>query len=75
MSIKNKLGISLSLLGGIALILRNVEYTSRNKAIEMGPLQVTIGRKTLIPYQFLIGVAVFVSGVFLLGTFNGHKEI
>lgn len=60
------LGIALILLGVVAFAYQGITYTTRNKIIDVGPLQATVDNKETIPLSPLVGGLALVGGVTLL---------
>jgi hypothetical protein len=59
-------GIALIVLGVIALVYEGITYTTRDKIIDIGPLQAEVTRKKTIPVSPVVGVAAVGAGVVLL---------
>ena len=49
-------GIALIVLGMVAFAYRGIPYTSREKIIDIGPLQATADTRKTIPLSPLLGV-------------------
>ena len=60
-------GIALILLGIVAFAYQGITYTSREKVIDVGPLQATVDTKKTIPLSPLLGGLVLVGGIVLVG--------
>lgn len=60
------LGIFLLLAGLAALIWPSITYTRTEKAIDLGPLEVTTEDKERIPLPPIVGIAAVASGVTLI---------
>jgi len=60
------LAIFLILLGIAAFTYEGITYKTREKAVDMGALQVTTERKHHIPLPPLVGVIAIIGGVALL---------
>ncbi len=58
--------ILLIILGVVALTYQGLTYTTTEKAIEIGPLQITAERTHTIPLLPILGVTAIVGGVVLL---------
>ena len=54
------------ILGIVALTYQGITYTTTEKAIEIGPLQITAERTHTIPLLPILGVTAIVGGVVLL---------
>jgi uncharacterized membrane protein len=59
-------GIALILLGIVAFAYQGISYTSREKVIDVGPLQATVDTKKTIPFSPLLGGLVLVGGIVLV---------
>jgi hypothetical protein len=59
-------GIVLIALGIIALAYQGISYTTREKAIDLGPLQVTRERTERIPLPPVLGALALVGGIVIL---------
>lgn len=60
------LGIALIMLGVVAFVYQGITYTTREKVIDLGPLQATVDKKQTIPLPPLVGGLALVGGVALL---------
>lgn len=65
-------GIALIALGIIALAYQGISYTSREKAVDLGPLQITTERERTLPLPPIVGAVALVGGVVLLAM-NARK--
>ncbi|HVH91581.1 MAG TPA: hypothetical protein VM783_09370 [Candidatus Acidoferrum sp.] len=59
-------GIALILLGIVAFAYQGISYTSREKIIDVGPLQASVDTKKTIPLSPLLGGLVLVGGIVLV---------
>lgn len=59
-------GIILIALGVIALGYQGFTYTTREKAVDLGPIQVTTERTRRIPLPPVVGAVSLVGGIVLL---------
>jgi len=66
------IGILLIILGVIAFAYQGFTYTTREKAIDLGPIQVTAEKKHTFPLPPVVGAIAIVGGIFLLVT-SGRK--
>jgi hypothetical protein len=57
--------IILVILGVVALTYQGITYTTREKAIDFGPLQITAERTHTIPLAPILGVLALASGAAL----------
>jgi hypothetical protein len=60
------IGVALIVLGVVALVYEGITYTTREKVIDLGPLQAEVERKKTIPLSPVLGVAALAGGVVLL---------
>lgn len=60
------IGIALILLGIVALSYNRINYTTREKIVEIGPLVATAEREKSIPLPPLLGGLALVAGVSLI---------
>lgn len=59
-------GIVLIVLGVLALAYQGITYTTREKVIDLGPLQASVGRERSIPLPPILGGLALVGGVVLV---------
>ena len=57
--------IVLIVLGIVALLYGGITYTSREKVLDIGPIEATAKREKTIPLPPLFGVAAIVGGIAL----------
>jgi hypothetical protein len=60
------IGIVLIAIGLIALALGGISYTTREKVVDLGPIQATAERHKTIPLPPLLGGLSLAAGVVLL---------
>jgi hypothetical protein len=60
------LGMALILLGLVAFAYQGITYTTREKVIDLGPLQATVDKKETIPLPPLVGGSALIGGIALL---------
>jgi len=60
------IGGVLIALGVLALAYQGITYTTREKAIDLGPLQVTRERTERIPLPPILGALALVGGIVVL---------
>ena len=58
--------ILMIILGVLALTYQGITYTTTEKAIDIGPLQITAERTHTIPLLPILGVTAIICGVVLL---------
>jgi uncharacterized membrane protein SirB2 len=65
-------GIGLILLGIVALSYNRITYTSKEKILDIGPIQATAEKEKSIPLPPLLGTLLLVAGVGLVAV--GYKK-
>jgi len=60
--------IILIAVGIIALAYQGFTYTTREKVVDIGPLQVTTEKTKTLPLPPIVGVVALIGGVVLLAT-------
>jgi hypothetical protein len=60
------IGVVLIVIGVFALVYQGFTYTSRDKVIDLGPIQATADREHTLPLSPLLGVSALAGGVVLL---------
>jgi hypothetical protein len=65
-------GIALILLGILALSYNRISYTTKEKVIDIGPLEATAEKEKSIPLPPLLGGLVLVAGVGLVAA--GYRK-
>ena len=58
--------VVLIVLGVLALAYGGIQYTSREKVVDLGPLQVTATKKKNIPLPPIAGGIALVTGIVLV---------
>ncbi len=59
-------GIALIVLGVVAFAYQGITYTSREKVIDIGPLQASVDTKKTIPLSPILGGFVLAGGIVLV---------
>jgi hypothetical protein len=59
-------GIALILLGIVAFAYQGITYTSREKVIDIGPLQASVDTKKTIPLPPILGGLLLAGGIVLV---------
>ena len=59
-------GVLLVLLGVAALVYQGVTYTTREKILDIGPIEATRESKKTIPLPPMLGGAALVGGIVLI---------
>jgi hypothetical protein len=60
------LGVVLIVLGLGALAYQGITYTSREKVLDLGPLQATAERQRTVPLPPIVGIVAVVAGVAMI---------
>jgi hypothetical protein len=60
------LGIVLIVVGIIAFAYQGITYTTREKVVDLGPLQVTADKTRTLPLPPIVGGIALVGGIVLL---------
>ena len=68
MKIQSIVGILLIALGIVALAYQGITYTTREKAIDFGPLKVITEQEKTFPLPPVVGVLALIGGVVLMVT-------
>jgi hypothetical protein len=61
-------GIILIILGVLALAYQGIRYTTREKLIDIGPLNITTTERKTIPLPPIVGGAAVIAGIALILT-------
>ena len=69
---KSLVGVILVVLGIVALAYQGITYTTREKALDLGVVQVTAESTKHIPLSPIVGVIALIGGIALL-TLNTRK--
>jgi uncharacterized membrane protein HdeD (DUF308 family) len=59
-------GILLIVLGVVALGYEGISYTTREKVVDIGPLQASVEKKKTIPLSPVLGGAALLGGIVLV---------
>ena len=59
-------GIVFIVLGALALAYQGIRYTTREKVIDLGPLQVTSTEKKTIPLPPIVGGIAIIAGIAMI---------
>jgi len=60
------IGIVLIVIGLVALVYQGITYTTREKVIDIGPLEATAEKEKTIPLSPALGAVAIVGGVVLI---------
>jgi uncharacterized membrane protein len=60
------IGIILIALGIVAFAFQGISYTTREKAVDLGPIQVTTEKTREIPLPPIVGTLALAGGIVLL---------
>jgi uncharacterized membrane protein HdeD (DUF308 family) len=64
------LGIALIVLGALALAYQGITYTTREKVVDLGPIQASVEKQKTIPLSPILGTVALAAGVILVVTGN-----
>jgi hypothetical protein len=59
-------GVVLIVLGVLALAYQGITYTTREKVIDLGPLQASVDKKKSIPLPPIVGALALAGGVVMV---------
>ena len=59
-------GIVLAIIGVISLAYQGITYTTREKKVDLGPIEVVHADKKTIPLPPILGAAALIGGIALL---------
>jgi hypothetical protein len=59
-------GIILIVIGIVALAYQGITYTTREKVVDLGPIQVTADKTKTLPLPPIVGGIALVGGIVLL---------
>ncbi len=59
-------GIIFIILGTLALVYQGIRYTTREKLIDIGPINVTTTERKTIPLPPIVGGVAIVAGIVLI---------
>ncbi len=60
------IGIALIVVGVLALALGGIRYTTREKVLDLGPIEATTEKHKMIPLSPIVGIAAVVGGIAVL---------
>jgi len=60
------IGIGLLVIGVVALVYQGITYTTREKVLEVGPVEVTTERRKTIPLPPVLGGIALAGGIVLV---------
>ena len=67
------IGILLIVFGVVALTIGGINYTKREKVLDIGPLEATTETRKTIPISPIAGIAAIIGGVVLVA--SGKKSL
>ena len=59
-------GIILIVIGIVAFAYQGITYTTREKVVDLGPIQVTADKTKTLPLPPIVGAVALVGGIVLL---------
>ena len=60
------IGVILIVIGIIAFAYQGITYTTREKVVDLGPIQVTADKTKTLPLPPIVGAVALVGGIVLL---------
>ena len=60
------IGVLLIVIGVVALAVGGIRYTTREKVLDIGPIEATTEKRHNIPLSPLVGIAAVAGGVVLV---------
>jgi hypothetical protein len=66
MKVITVVGIVLIVIGVVALVYQGITYTTREKVLEVGPVEVTAETKKTVPLPPLLGGLALAGGIVLV---------
>ena len=66
MKTNSLIGIILIVIGIIAFAYQGITYTTREKVVDLGPIQVSADKTRTIPLPPIVGAIALVGGIVLL---------
>lgn len=60
------IGVILVVFGIVALVLGGIRYTTREKVLDIGPVEATAEREHSIPLSPIVGLASIGAGIVLI---------
>lgn len=68
MNQKSIIGIALIVLGIVAFAYQGISYTTTEKAVDLGPIQINAEKRHTLPLPPIVGGIALVGGIVLLIT-------
>jgi hypothetical protein len=62
------IGILLIVFGVVALAIGGINYTKREKVLDIGPIEATKETRKTIPLSPIVGIAALAGGIALVAT-------
>jgi uncharacterized membrane protein YidH (DUF202 family) len=60
------IGIVLIVVGVLALAMGGFSYTTREKVLDLGPIQATTEKNHTVPLSPIVGIAALIGGIAVL---------
>ena len=60
------IGVLLIVFGIVAMVLGGIRYTTREKVLDIGPIEATADKHHEIPLSPIVGIASVVGGIVLV---------
>jgi len=66
MKLMTVIGVALIVLGAIAFAYQGITYTTREKVVDLGPLEATVEKKKTVPLPPVLGGLALAGGIVLV---------
>ena len=68
------IGIGLIIVGILMTVYTGFNYVTTEKVVEIGPIKINKEKNHPVQWTPIIGVLLFVGGVFIIGSDRGKKQ-
>ena len=69
------LGVALIVLGVVAFAYQGLTYTTRDKVVDIGPIQMTVEKTKTLPLPPIVGGIALAGGILLVIIGNRAKKL
>lgn len=69
------LGVALIVLGVVAFAYQGLTYTTRDKVVDIGPIQMTVEKTKTLPLPPIVGGIALAGGILLVIVGNRAKKL
>jgi len=66
MKLMTVIGVALIVLGAIAFAYQGITYTTREKVVDLGPLEATVEKKKTVSLPLVLGGLALAGGIVLV---------